>query len=142
VNQAGGTAVFTGMNRYSFAAGAAALSLLLAACGSSTTTPTPAAPATSGSSATSGDTATTAGGIVIKDFKYSGTLSVKAGDKVTVTNQDTAAHTATGKTAGQFDTGKVDAGKSGTFTAPATAGSYPVICTYHSKMAATLIVTG
>ena len=129
------------MNRYAFAAGAAALSLLLAACGSSNTT-TPAAPATSSSSSSSSDmgSGSGSGGVVIKDFKFGGTLTAKAGEKVKVKNDDTAGHSMTSKTAGQFDTGKIDPSGSGEFTAPATAGSYDVICTFHPKMAGKLTV--
>ena len=126
------------MNRYAFAAGAAALSLLLAACGSSNTT-TPAAPATSSSSSDMGS-GSGSGGVVIKDFKFGGTLTAKAGEKVKVKNDDTAGHSMTSKTAGQFDTGKIDPSGSGEFTAPATAGSYDVICTFHPKMAGKLTV--
>lgn len=131
-----------GMNRYAFAAGAAALSLLLAACGTSgttTTTPAPGA-STSSDTATSPDSAAGGGGIVIKDFKFGGTLTAKAGEKVTVKNEDTSGHTLTSKTAGQFDTGQIDPGGSGEFTAPATAGSYDVICKFHPKMAGKLTV--
>lgn len=126
------------MNRYAFAAGAAALSILVAACGSSeTSTPTPAAAETSAAGGAA------SGGIHIKDFKYSGTLTLKTGEKVTVTNDDAAGHTLTSKTAGQFTTGKIDpSGGTGTFTAPATAGSYPFICSFHPKMAGTLAVEG
>lgn len=126
------------MNRYAFAAGAAALSLLLAACGSSNTT-TPAAPATSSSSSDMGS-GSGSGGVVIKDFKFGGTLTAKAGEKVKVKNDDTAGHSMTSKTAGQFDTGKIDPSGSGEFTAPATAGSYDVICTFHPKMAGKLTI--
>ena len=83
------------------------------------------------------------GGIVISAFAYSGTLTVKAGQKVTVTNQDSAAHTLTDKKAHLFDTGNI-AGKggTGTFTAPTKPGSYPFGCTYHRHMEGTLIVQG
>ena len=78
--------------------------------------------------------------MVIKDFKFGGTLTAKAGEKVKVKNDDTSGHTMTSKTAGQFDTGKIDPSGSGEFTAPATAGSYDVICTFHPKMAGKLTV--
>jgi len=69
-------------------------------------------------------------------------MSVKPGEKVTVNNQDTAAHTATSK-AKAFDTGNIaGSGGSGTFTAPTKPGSYPFGCTYHPKMHGMLIVKG
>jgi len=125
------------MNRYSLAAGATALALVLTACSSSSTsspkTSTPATSAASGAVASSG--------IVIKNFGYSGTLTVKAGQKVTVTNQDSAAHTVTDKKSHLFDTGNIAAGGgTGTFTAPSKPGSYPFGCTYHPQMAGTLVV--
>jgi plastocyanin len=66
-------------------------------------------------------------------------MTVKPGEQVTVTNKDTAAHTATGK-AKEFDTGNIAGGASGKFTAPKKAGSYPFVCTYHPNMTGTLIV--
>jgi plastocyanin len=68
---------------------------------------------------------------------------VKAGAKVSVVNEDSAAHTLTDKKTHKFDTGNIDGnGGTGTFTAPTTPGSYPFGCTYHPQMAGTLVVTG
>ncbi|MDP9118208.1 MAG: cupredoxin domain-containing protein [Actinomycetota bacterium] len=93
------------------------------------------------SSPTGTGPSTTASGITIKNFGFSGALTVKPGQKVTVTNQDSVAHTLTDKQTHLFDTGNI-AGNAGTatFTAPAKAGSYPFGCTYHSEMAGTLVV--
>jgi plastocyanin len=137
VNHDGDMDVGADMNRYSLAAGATALALVLTACSSSSTsspkTSTPATSAASGAVASSG--------IVIKNFGYSGTLTVKAGQKVTVTNQDSAPHTVTDKKSHLFDTGNIAAGGgTGTFTAPSKPGSYPFGCTYHPQMAGTLVV--
>jgi plastocyanin len=138
VNRAPTEPVFTGMNRYAFAAGAAALSIALAACGSSETT-TPAAPATSDAA----KPGPTAGAVVIENFTYAGTMTVKPGEKVTVTNKDAAPHTLTDKATKLFDTGKIEgSGGTGTFTAPAKAGTYPFGCTFHAQMAGTLVVAG
>jgi plastocyanin len=121
------------MRRLAVAACAAAL-LLLAACGSS------------GSGATSTTTAgTSAQGphITIKNFGYSGDLTVKPGAKVTVTNEDSTAHTLTDKKTHKFDTGNIDGnGGTGTFTAPTAPGKYPFGCTYHPEMKGTLTVQG
>jgi plastocyanin len=134
----------------------AACGLVLAACGSSssgsatssaaaaavpsvTSAPASSAPASSTASSATGSTST--GGITIKSFGYSGQLTVAAGAKITVTNNDSVAHTLTDKKTGKFDTGNIAAnGGTGTFTAPTTPGTYAFGCTYHPEMAGTLVV--
>jgi plastocyanin len=124
------------MKPYALAAGAA-VSILLAACSSSST------PAGTASPAAATTAAKASSGIVISGFAFSGTLTVKPGHKVTVTNQDSAAHTLTDKNTHLFDTGSIAAnGGTGTFTAPTKPGSYPFGCTFHPSMAGTLIVQG
>jgi plastocyanin len=127
------------MNPLAALAGAAvaAAVISLASCsssgGSSTAASTPAARSSSTAQAT---------GITISNFAYSGTLTVKAGQKVTVTNKDSMAHTLTDKATKKFDTGNIPAnGGTGTFTAPSTPGTYKFGCTYHPNMAGTLTVT-
>jgi plastocyanin len=71
------------MNRYPLAAGVACVFTLLVACSSSS------APGASPSGAPA------SGGIVITNFKYTGSLTVKTGQQVTVTNDDTTDHTLT-----------------------------------------------
>ncbi len=106
----------------------AILALGIAACGSSSKK-SDAAPADSG------------GTITIKNFSFT-TASVKAGSTVTVKNDDSTTHTVTSDTAGQFDTGPIDPGKSATFTAPSPAGAYPYHCSIHpTQMKSTLTVT-
>ena len=112
------------MKRYALAAGAAALIVLLAACGSG-----------------SAETAPAPGGIVISNSAYSGSMTVKPGQKVTVTNKDPMRH-ALVSTKTLFSTGAIVGGGTGTFTAPAVAGSYPVHCLFHTTMQGTLIVQG
>ena len=97
-----------------------ALALLLGACSSSSK---------SGSSS---------GGITIKDLVFTST-PVKAGDTVTIQNNDTVAHTVTSDDGTSFDV-QVDAGKSATLTAPSKAGSYKYHCKIHSQMHGTLTV--
>lgn len=138
------------MRRYPFAAAAAAvaMSVLLGACSSSSNSSTsknsaatPSAPAAATSAAPGSGSAS--GGIDIGGFAYSGALTVKPGQKVTVTNKDTVAHTLTDKATHLFDTGNIPGnGGTGTFTAPTKPGSYPFGCTYHPDMAGTLIVQG
>jgi plastocyanin len=67
-------------------------------------------------------------------------MTVKPGQEVTVTNDDTAAHTVTEAKSKSFDTGNVAAAGTGKFTAPDAAGAYPFICTYHPNMKGTLTV--
>jgi plastocyanin len=129
-----------GMTRLSFAAAGMAVLLALSACSSSSSgkngTPPPTQPAASTSAPSSGPTVT------IKDFGYSGTLTVKAGTKVTVVNDDSVAHTLTDKKTHKFDTGSISGGGgTGSFTAPSTPGTYPFGCTIHPEMAGTLTVT-
>lgn len=78
--------------------------------------------------------------IVIKDFAFTPSqLTVAPGTTITVTNEDSAAHTVTADD-GSFDSGNIDAGQTGKITAPSTPGSYPLTCTIHPFMTGTLIV--
>lgn len=80
--------------------------------------------------------------ITIKDFAFHpATLTVHPGAKVTVTNEDTTAHTVTADTGKLFDTGHVAPGKTATFTAPGKAGTYAYMCTIHQFMTGTLKVS-
>ena len=67
-------------------------------------------------------------------------LVLRAGDTVRWTNHDIAPHTATDK-AGSWDTGRIGKGEIAevSFEAP---GTYTVICRYHPKMAAEIVVEG
>lgn len=77
--------------------------------------------------------------ITITDFEYQMPDSIAPGAEVTVTNEDTAPHTVTADGKGDFNV-EVGPGESVTFTAPEKAGEYPVICTYHPQMSATMIM--
>ncbi|WP_234021143.1 cupredoxin domain-containing protein [Streptomyces sp. 142MFCol3.1] len=93
------------------------------------------------SAATSASTNADTARITIKNFAFSpATSTVKAGEKVTVVNEDSAAHTVTASEGGAFDTGSIASGKSVSFTAPSKAGSYAFICTFHPNMKGTLTV--
>lgn len=141
LNQVGSASVVTGMKPYALTVGAA-LTIVLASCSSSsTTTGTASSAAAKPAAAAAGSRV--AGGIVISGFAFSGTLTVKPGQKVTVTNQDSAAHTLTDKKSHLFDTGTIaGSGGTGTFTAPSKPGSYPFGCTFHPGMEGTLVVRG
>lgn len=95
-----------------------------------------------GDSKSGGSQAKAGGGSLLKsgakvdiaDFKYKPpNFSVKAGSKITFTNQDTAPHTATSKTAGAFDTGKLTKGQSKAVTF-SKAGDFKYYCQFHAFM--------
>jgi len=102
-----------------------ALAIGLAACSSSSKS----SPSSSGSA-----------DITISGTAFSDVKPVKAGATVTVKNEDGFAHTVTADN-GEFNTNNIDGGKTVTFTAPSTAGSYKFHCNIHSNMHATLVVT-
>jgi len=109
-----------------------------AACSSSGggTSPTTAA----SSSATTAAPATAAA-VTIKNFSFSPTpITVKAGQAVTVTNQDTTDHTFT-DSGGAFDTGHIAPGTSKTVTL-AKAGTYHYHCNIHPTMTGEIDVSG
>lgn len=79
--------------------------------------------------------------ITIKGFNFMpADLKVRPGEKITVSNFDSAPHTVTSKEGNAFDTGSIEGGKSATFTAPSKPGSYPFFCSLHPRMTATLTV--
>jgi plastocyanin len=76
------------------------------------------------------------------------TLTVKKGDKITVTNKDTLPHTVTSGTgptdpnsAKQFDTSIIEPGTTADIeTTSLTAGDYPFHCAVHPYMTGKLVV--
>jgi len=104
---------------------------VVTACGSSGSSS--GSPAASGSG--SGSSAVV---ITIKDFAYVTPASVAPGAKITVKNEDSAAHTVTADSGNAFDD-QAPTGNS-TFTAPSEPGSYPFHCTFHPEMHGTLVV--
>lgn len=76
--------------------------------------------------------------ISIDDFVFSGPDTVNPGGEITVTNNDTEAHTVTADD-GSFDV-TIPGGESATFTAPDAAGSYGFFCKFHGNMRGTLTV--
>jgi plastocyanin len=86
-----------------------------------------------------GQTVTTAD-ITISNFSFSpSSFTAKAGQKVSVTNSDSAQHSLTSDD-GSFDTGLMSTGQSGSFTAPAQPGTYKFHCQIHTTMTGTLTV--
>ena len=76
--------------------------------------------------------------ISIDDFVFSGPGTVNPGGEITVTNNDSEAHTVTADD-GSFDV-TIPGGTSTTFTAPSEAGSYGFFCKFHGNMRGTLTV--
>jgi amicyanin len=108
-----------------------AVALLLvataAACGSSSSGGSPA-------SSGSGNT------VVIKGFKFNpSTLTVKAGTKVTFTNDDSTTHNTRSSGSSTINSGDLSKGQTYTvtFTKP---GTYNYTCTIHPFMHGTVIV--
>jgi plastocyanin len=84
--------------------------------------------------------AAAAGSIAIQDFAFAPkTVNVNAGDTVTWTNRDSAAHTATGN-GGSFNTGTLKKGQSASHTF-SKAGRFAYICAIHPNMHGTVVVT-
>ncbi|GHG02244.1 hypothetical protein GCM10018777_11280 [Streptomyces albogriseolus] len=85
--------------------------------------------------------ATTSSSITMENFAFSpANPEVRPGEKITVANKDSAAHTVTATEGDAFDTGNISGGDSGTFTAPSQAGRYGFVCTLHPNMTGTLVV--
>ena len=74
----------------------------------------------------------------ISGFAFSA-ITVKPGATVTVTNADTVPHTV--KVHGTQIDVTVPGGGQASFTAPTTAGSYPLSCDFHPSMHGTLTVS-
>jgi plastocyanin len=117
----------------------AGTALLLAGCGGGSGSASGASAKPSGSSSqTTSAGASTA--VKISNFKFSpASLTVKQGAGVTVTNEDSAAHTATADDGHSFDTGDLSQGATQTISV-SKPGSYPYHCTIHPFMHGTLVV--
>jgi len=124
-------------------AGAFAVDLTVRSSPSEPAAPTSDAPAAPGElSRASGASASVAFAIAM--FRFEPTpLTIKAGQTVTVTNQDQARHTATSGTRdnpdGTFDL-KLDGGAAGTLPALAP-GTYTLYCAIHPGMKGSIEVT-
>ena len=109
----------------------------LAACGSSGSETSQASTATATGSPSPSLAAEAT--ITISGMKFGDPVTVAPGATIEIVNDDTAEHSVTSNTAGQFDT-DVDGGAKETFTAPTQPGEYAFHCTYHPNMKGTLIV--
>ena len=118
----------------------AVVALAAAGCGSSNSSST----SSGSSSSASTPAASSGGGVTIKMQNIAfdpKAVTVKVGQKVTWTNEDTVDHNVTSQSG---ETIKSDNfGKGGTFSfTPKTAGKISYVCTLHPGMTATLTVTG
>jgi len=78
--------------------------------------------------------------VTISNFTFQpADVTVKRGTRVTVTNRDSAVHTATADDGHSFDTGNLEPGASKTITLT-RPGSYAYRCTIHPYMRGKLIV--
>jgi plastocyanin len=111
--------------------------VMLAGCSASTPAATPAtAPAPSGSGSTAAPAA--AGTAVgISNFTFDPVdVTIKAGDTVTWTNNDSVAHTVTGT---GFDSGSIAAGATYSHKFD-TAGTVDYVCSVHPQMTGKITV--
>jgi plastocyanin len=112
-----------------------ALAASVASCGGSGDTPPAAQSDGSGQHA-----ALSADSLTISNFKFApASVTVSRGARITVTNHDTTAHTATADDGHSFDTGNIDAGSSATLTMSKT-GTYRYHCSIHPFMHASIVV--
>ena len=120
------------------------LAAAIAACGSEssyttsegdsgTATATASPESTSSTAAASGPT------ITMANMSFGDPITVAPGATITLKNDDSAEHSVTSETEGEFDV-HVDAGEQGTLTAPTEPGAYAFYCVYHPSMKGTLIV--
>jgi plastocyanin len=119
-----GVAVFVGL-------------LVLGGCGDDSSD---SSDTTTGAGGTAGAAATTvaegANTLTIKDLTFSA-LTVKAGDTISIVNEDSFRHTVTADD-GSFDV-DVPAGATATLLIP-EAGSYAIHCKVHASMHGTIVV--
>jgi plastocyanin len=110
----------------------------LAACGSSSSPP-PRASSTQASSRQAAAPAAS-GQVKISGYAFHPvTSTVGPGARVTFTNHDQTAHTATSSKSGVFDTGTLKPGESRTVVLR-KPGTYTYFCQFHAFMRATIVV--
>ena len=111
--------------------------LLFAGCGGGSS---PSASAKSSGSSSQAASGGSSSAVTISNFKFArASVTVKQGARVTVTNQDSTAHTATADDGHSFDTGTLAHGASQTISVR-KPGSYPYRCSIHPFMHGTLVV--
>jgi len=113
-----------------------ALSFVVTACGTQAGVPSGTATAKTANLPVTGSGAK----VTISQFAFDpASITIKVGESVTWTNQDTVAHTVTADDS-SWKSGNLDNGSTfiQTFT---TAGTFPYHCSIHPEMKATVIVT-
>jgi plastocyanin len=122
-----------------------ALVLVVAACGGSSTTTTAAPGTTAGPATTGGGATTTAGAaggaqVSIKGFAFSpADVTIKVGETVTWTNEDSATHTIAADNGGFTNSGDIAQGATYSTTFD-KAGTFPYHCSIHPNMKGTVTV--
>jgi plastocyanin len=127
----------TGMRRIGLLV-CVAVALVAAGCGSSDNGSSKTATAASTSAASS-----SGGAVAIKMQNIAfdpKAVSVKVGQKVTWTNDDSVAHNVTAQSGASFKSSNFNQGGTYSFT-PTTAGTIKYTCTIHPGMNGTLTVT-
>lgn len=106
------------------------------ACGStSSTTPSPATSAQPSASASPSSASLNA--VTMKNFSFSpAEITIKKGDTVTWTNEDTATHDVAGTS---FKSGNMKKGDTFSYTFNET-GTFDYVCSFHASMKGTIIV--
>jgi len=119
----------------------AVVALAAAGCGSSTSGSTSSG---SSSSASTGAASSSGGGVAIKMQNIAfdpKAVTVKVGQKVTWTNDDSVDHNVTSQSGETIKSDNFGKGATFSFT-PKKAGTIKYVCTIHPGMTATLTVSG
>jgi plastocyanin len=119
----------------------AVVALAAAGCGSSNSSSTSSG---SSSSASTGAAASSGGGVAIKMQNIAfdpKAVTVKVGQKVTWTNDDSVDHNVTSQSGETIKSDNFGKGAAFSFT-PTKAGTIKYVCTIHPGMTATLTVSG
>lgn len=120
----------------------AIVALAAAGCGSSNSSSTSSGSSSGGSS--TGAASSSSGGVAIKMQNIAfdpKDVTVKVGQKVTWTNEDTVDHNVTSQSGESIKSDNFGNGGTFSFT-PTKAGTIKYVCTIHPGMTATLTVTG
>jgi len=123
----------------------AVVALAFAGCGgSSNDSSGGSSKSTGGTQSQSGGGSSSGGGPVavqMKDIAFSpATVTVKVGQKVTWTNDDSVPHNVTSKSGETIDSGNFNQGGTFSFT-PTKAGTIDYVCTIHPGMEGKIVVT-
>jgi plastocyanin len=121
----------------------AVVALAAAGCGSSNSSSTSSGSSSSASTSTAA-ASSSGGGVAIKMQNIAfdpKSVTVKVGQKVTWTNEDTVDHNVTSQSGETIKSDNFGKGATFSFT-PKKAGTIKYVCTIHPGMTATLTVTG